>query len=242
MDAVIATSEEAASFVPNVVSVIPHGVDLDRFFPSKDQKASWSKTGMPGEYGIINVGRVRPEKGTDLFVEAMIAALPKLPGATAIIAGATKPKDLTFRKKLETRIKQTGLTERIRFLGEIPSQDLPDLLKGCKVLVALPRYEGYGLTPLEGMACGLPVVASKTGYFEEFLNAANEEKACGKIVQLEDYRTASKEILNLLSRQELLNKYSKNAMSQAKQNYSVLDEANAIKKVYEDLWARETRK
>ena len=48
--------EEAASFVPNVVSVIPHGVDLDRFFPSNDQKASWSKTGMPGDYGIINVG------------------------------------------------------------------------------------------------------------------------------------------------------------------------------------------
>ena len=46
MDAVIATSEEAASFVPNVVSVIPHGVDLDRFFPSNDQKPSWS-TGMP---------------------------------------------------------------------------------------------------------------------------------------------------------------------------------------------------
>ena len=100
MDAVIATSEEAASFVPNVVSVIPHGVDLDRFSPSKDQKESWSKTGMPGEYGIINVGRVRPEKGTDLFVEAMIEALPQLPKATAIIAGATKPKDLSFRKNL----------------------------------------------------------------------------------------------------------------------------------------------
>jgi len=88
----------------------------------------------------------------------------------------------------------------------------------------------------------LPVVASKTGYFEEFLNVTNGDKACGKIVHLEDYQTASKEILNLLSGQELFNKYSKNAISQAKQTYSALDEANAIKKVYEDLWARETRK
>ena len=102
-------------------------------------------------------------------------------------------------EKLEDRIKKTGLTERIRFLGEIPSQDLPDLLKGCKALVALPRYEGYGLTPLEGMACGLPIVASKTGYFEEFLNVSNEEKACGKIVPIDDYQSASKEILNLLT-------------------------------------------
>ena len=60
---------------------------------------------MLGEYGIISVGRVRPEKGTDLFVEAMIEALPKLPKATAIIAGATKPKDISFRKKLEAREK-----------------------------------------------------------------------------------------------------------------------------------------
>ena len=236
MDAVIATSEEAASFVPNVVSVIPHGVDLDRFSPSKDQKESWSKTGMPGEYGIISVGRVRPEKGTDLFVEAMIEALPQLPKATAIIAGSTKPKDLSFRKKLEARIEQTGLTERIRFLGEIPSQDLPALLKGCKALVALPRYEGFGLTPLEGMACGLPVIASKTGYFEEFLNVSNEKKACGKIVSIEDYKTASKEIVALLSDQELFGKFSENAINQSKEKYNVLEEANAINKVYEYLW------
>ncbi|MDA9670932.1 glycosyltransferase, partial [Paracoccaceae bacterium] len=137
-------------------------------------KENWSKTGMLGEYGIISVGRIRPEKGTDLFVEAMIEALPKLPKAIAIIAGATKLKDVSFRKKLEARIKEAGLAERIKFLGEVPSHELPALLKGCRTLVALPRYEGFGLTPLEGMACGLPIVASKTGYFKlGFLNFAN---------------------------------------------------------------------
>jgi len=236
MDAVIATSKEAASFVPNVVSVIPHGVDLDRFSPSKDQKESWSKTGMPGEYGIISVGRVRPEKGTDLFVEAMIEALPKLPKAIAIIAGATKPKDVSFRKKLEARIKEAGLAERIKFLGEVPSQELPALLKGCKTLVALPRYEGFGLTPLEGMACGLPIVASKTGYFEEFLNISDDKKACGKIVPTDDYQAASREIVALLTNQKLFDKFSSNAINQSTQKYSVLEEATAINKVYEDLW------
>ena len=239
MDAVIATSKEAASFVPNVVSIIHHGVDLDRFYPTKNQKENWSKTGIPGEYGIITVGRVRPEKGTDLFVEAMIEALPKLPKATAIIAGATKPKDISFRKKLETRIKEAGLAERIKFLDEIPSHELPALLKGCRALVALPRYEGFGLTPLEGMACGLPIVASKTGYFEEFLNISNEKKACGKIVPTDDYQTASKEIVALLTNQKLFDKFSSNAIDQAKQKYSVFEEATAINKVYQDLWNSE---
>lgn len=236
MDAVIATSEEAANFVPNVVATIPHGIDLDRFQPSKNQREDWARTGMPGEYGIISIGRVRPEKGTDLFVEAMIKALPKLPEATAIIAGATKSKDFAFRKKIEERIKQSGLVDRIKFLGEVPPHKLPELLKGCRALVALPRYEGFGLTPLEGMACGLPVIASKTGYFEEFVNISDEKKACGKIVSIEDHQTASEEIVKLLSNKALFNKYSMNAISLSKGKYSVLQEANFINKVYESLW------
>ena len=238
MDAVIATSEEAESYVSNVVSVIPHGIDLERFTPSKNQGSVWSKTGLPGEYGIINVGRIRPEKGTDLFVEAMIEALPKLPKATAIIAGATKQKYIPFKKRLEARIKQAGLTKRILFLGEIPSQELPALLRGCRALVALPRYEGYGLTPLEGMACGLPVIASDTGYFSEFIVARDEENSCGKIIPVEEYKTASKELIRLLSDEERFQKFSKNALKQVAKNYSVFSEAMAINKVYEKLWSQ----
>ena len=237
MDAVIATSEEAASFVANVVSVIPHGIDLERFTPSKNQKQSWAKTGMPGEYGIINVGRVRPEKGTDLFVEAMIKALPLLPTATAIIAGITKRRDLSFKRNLKNRIEQAGLTKRIIFLDEIPTQELPALLQGCRALVALPRYEGYGITPLEAMACGLPVIGSKTGYFEQFLNSDDQENSCGKIIPLEDHQTAAKEIIKLLSDEHSFRKFSHNALIQAKQKYNVLEEANAINKVYNRLWS-----
>ena len=133
MDAIIATSKEAASYVSNVVSIIPHGVDLDRFSPSKNQKASWAKTGLPGDYGIITVGRVRPEKGTDLFVEAMIEALPKLPKATAIIAGATKQKDLSFKRKLETRIKQSGLTKELYFSEKFHHKNCPPYCKGVEL-------------------------------------------------------------------------------------------------------------
>ena len=236
MDAVIATSREAASFVPNVVATIPHGVDLDRFQPSNNQEENWAKTGMPGEYGIISVGRVRPEKGTDLFVETMIEALPKLPKATAIIAGATKPSDLSFRKKIEDRIEQAKLKERIKFLGEVPSHEMPDLLKGCRALVALPRYEGFGLTPLESMACGLPVIASNTGHFKEFLNTHNENKACGSIVPIGDYEVATEKVTNILSDRKLFDKFSQNALLQVTKNYSAVEEAKAIKKVYEKLW------
>lgn len=236
MDAVIATSVEAARFVPNVVSIIPHGVDLNRFSPTKNQKESWLKTGLPGDYGIINIGRIRPEKGTDLFVEAMIETLPKLPKATAIIAGQAKQKDTPFKRKLETQIEQAGLSKRILFLGEVQPVDLPNLLRGSKLLVALPRYEGFGLTPLEAMACGLPVIASKTGHFEEFTNTGLPNKASGKIVSIDDSQAASKAIFDLLSDPLEYGQFSKNALTHVAKNYSVEKEAHAVQKVYQRLW------
>ncbi|MBC6442317.1 MAG: hypothetical protein GDA53_04170 [Rhodobacteraceae bacterium] len=74
MDAVIATTEDAAKYVPNVRAVVPHGVDTARFAPAHTRAATWAKPGFGGTRGIARVGRVRPEKGTDMFVDAMIAA------------------------------------------------------------------------------------------------------------------------------------------------------------------------
>ncbi|MES7358587.1 hypothetical protein U6X56_12390, partial [Cutibacterium acnes] len=72
MDAVIATTPKAASFVPNTTAVVPHGVDLQRFSPPPDKASAWADSGLPGRYGIGVFGRVRPDKGTDVFVDAMI--------------------------------------------------------------------------------------------------------------------------------------------------------------------------
>lgn len=169
MDAVIATTDAAAGFVPHVRATVPHGVDTDRFTPAADRAAAWATTGFPGAYGIVTVGRIRPEKGTDRFVAAMIRALPQLPGATAVIIGMAKPADRAFVKALEAQIAQAGLADRILFAGEVPAPQMPALLQGAGLLMALPRYEGYGLTPLEAMAAGVPVVATDTGHFAEFV-------------------------------------------------------------------------
>ena len=87
MDAVIATTEEAAGFVPHVRAVVPHGVDTDLFTPAEDRAAAWAAQGVGGTLGIATIGRIRPEKGTDLFVEAMLRLLPDLPGAVALVLG-----------------------------------------------------------------------------------------------------------------------------------------------------------
>jgi mannosyltransferase len=168
MDAVIATTELAASFVPNVAAVVPHGVDTDRFRPAPNRSDAWARTGFPGRRGIATVGRVRPEKGTDRFVDAMIAVLPAFPDVTALVIGAATGAFASFDKELRDRVANAGLSDRIIFTGEIEPERLRLIYQGLSVLVALPRYEGYGMTALEAMASGTPVVLSDTGNFREF--------------------------------------------------------------------------
>ncbi len=79
MDRVIATSPEAASYLRVPSTVIPHGVDVERYRPAENREAQWAATDLPGRYGIGVFGRIRRQKGLDLFVEATrVGATPRL--------------------------------------------------------------------------------------------------------------------------------------------------------------------
>ncbi|MEO0371780.1 MAG: glycosyltransferase family 4 protein, partial [Pseudomonadota bacterium] len=168
MDAVIATTEEAATFVPHVRAVVPHGVETDRFTPAPDRAAAWVATGYPGTRGIATIGRIRPEKGTDRFVEAMLDLLPKHPKTTALVIGRATREHAGFLNDLKAKIAKAHLQDRILFPGEIAPEDLPNLVRALSMVVQLPRYEGYGMTPLEGMASAVPFVATDQGYYRSF--------------------------------------------------------------------------
>lgn len=238
MDAVIATTEAAAAFVPGVRAVVPHGVDVGRFVPAADRAAAWAATGFPGEYGILTVGRIRPEKGTDIFVQAMIRALPALPGAVAVVAGLAKGADEVFLARLKAEVATAGLTGRILFPGEVAAEHMPALMQGCRLLMALPRYEGYGVTPIEAMACGVPIIASATGHFPEFAGRDGGNDQAGVIVALEDAEAAATAAVALLSDPARHAAWASAARDRAVRLFSVTREAAGIRAVYDGLWAQ----
>ena len=234
MDAVIATTPEAARFVPGVRAVAPHGVDTERFHPAPSREAAWSATGYPGTAGIAAIGRIRPEKGTDRFVAAMIAALPHLPGTTALVIGKAAPEHASFLSGLKAEVAAAGLTERILFPGEIDPDALPGLVRGLSLLVALPRYEGYGVTPLEAMASAVPFVASDAGWFKEFSGGG----AAGLVIAGGEAAMAAQEIVATLSDPVRHGAMAAAARARAVEHFSVAAEAEAINAVYEELWSQ----
>ncbi|MEL7100555.1 MAG: glycosyltransferase family 4 protein [Pseudomonadota bacterium] len=168
MDAVIATTEKAAEFVPNVRAVVPHGVDTTRFFPAEDRASAWAALGYGGSAGIATIGRIRPEKGTDRFVHAMLELLPQHPGLTALVIGKVAREHTGFADTLRRTIAAAGLDSRILWPGEVGPDRMPELMRGLSLVMQLPTYEGFGMVPLEGIASGTPFVATDTGYYAAF--------------------------------------------------------------------------
>lgn len=237
MDAVIATSEAAAKFVPGCRAVVPHGVDTNRFSPAKDRASAWRDTGFPGDYGIVTVGRIRPEKGTDLFVKAMLRALPMLPGAVAVVVGIAKSGDAAYLADLKAEVAAAGMADRLIFAGQVPPEQMPGLLQGARLLMALPRYEGFGVTPIEAMACAVPFIASQTGHFLEFAGPADDPKQAGHVVALEDWAAAADAAVSLLNDAPRYGVMARAARDRAVDQFGVSREAAAIEAIYREVWA-----
>src|SRR5580698_2595200 len=112
MDAIIATNDISASFLKREATVIPHGVDTDIYAPPADRAAAFAEAGLPGRYAIGCFGRVRAQKGTDLFVDAMCRLLPLYADFTAVIVGAITVEQTGFADELKKRIAAAGLQSR----------------------------------------------------------------------------------------------------------------------------------
>jgi mannosyltransferase len=166
MDAIIATSEVSASFLKRKATVIPHGVDTERYAPPANRAAAFRQAGLPGRYAIGCFGRVRAQKGSDVFVEAMCQLLPRFPDFTAVIVGAITPEQSGFAKDLEKRIEAAGLRPRILIMGELPIEEVQRWYQRLTIYVFSSRNEGFGLTLIEAMAAGAALVASRAGAAE----------------------------------------------------------------------------
>jgi len=232
VDAVIATSSRSGSFLEVPYRVIPHGVDLDRFHPPESSDDQWAAAGLPGHHAIGCFGRIRHQKGSDLFVDAMIELLPSRPDWTAVILGRVTAEHRSFADGLERRIAAAGLSERIVFLGEVDDQT--PWYRRIALFVAPSRNEGFGLTPLEAMASGKAVVASDAGSYADLVVPGET----GAVVAAGDGAALTAAIGLYLDDPERLRRHGEAGLARARSIYPLDREAEALAAVYEDLWAR----
>lgn len=230
-DAIVSVTRHSASFLERCDAVIPHGVDTSEFVPTQDREAAWREGGLPGRFGIGIFGRVRPSKGTDLFVEAMCATLPRHPEYTAIITGLTKPSDATFRERLIQRIRNAQLEDRIIFLGDLDFPEIKRWYQRISLCVAIPRSEGFGLTPLEAMASGAPALTSSEGCFPDLI----KDGVNGMRVPTGDLDAVIEALDTLLEDPIRLAQMGRSAREIVLRQWSITNEAAALQTLYDKV-------
>lgn len=153
---------------PDKVFVLYSGVD-DRFYPVNDPiltKRTLDHYGLSGRPYIFTAGTIQPRKNYDRLVDAICRL--NQPDLHLAIAGEKGWLDAP----LYDRIKELGMTARVHFLGFVPDEDLPVLYSNAQVFALPSLYEGFGLPPLEAMACGVPVVTSNRSSLPEVVGDA----------------------------------------------------------------------
>lgn len=235
VDAVIATSQAAAERVPHVRAVVPHGVDVARFqTPVAVADTPWQ--GFQRVVGIV--GRVRPEKGTDLFVQALCEVLPQHNDACAVVVGKTTAKYQRFQADLQAQLFAAGIDDRVFFLDEVAYAEMPGIYQALDIVCAPARYEGYGLVPIEAMCSGTAVVASRTGAYPDMI--ADGEN--GFLTKIGDAQALIEALGRLLSDDALLAQQKAASQAMVAERFSIEREVAGVSAVYEALWAENCRR
>lgn len=233
-DKVIATSARSASFLEREASIILHGIDRKIFTPTPDRAALRTTLDLPEKGPLIGCfGRIRHQKGNDLFVKVMCQVLPKFPDAKALIMGRATADNQDFLKDLTRQVEDAGLSARILFREEVPIEQLAAHFQALDLYIAPQRWEGFGLTPIEAMACGAPVVATRVGAFEEMI----ENGKNGYLVDVQDITAMAQHIEQMLQTPDQLTQMGQVAQDVTKAKFDITREAAEINDIYRMMLA-----
>lgn len=231
MDKVIATSEKAGKYLEVPHDVIMHGIDTEKYTPTSDKSRIRNELGLPDGFLVGCYGRVRFQKGIDIFVKSMIDICKLNPEAYGIISGKVTSGNQKYTENLKQLIESEGLSERILFLGEQPTENIPLLFRSLDVYVAPQRWEGFGLTPIEAMSSGVPVIATKAGIFEEMIIP----NKTGYIVEYEDTNAITKHLSDLMVDNALLAEMFAHSRARVVEAFNINKEANSLIGIYKQI-------
>ncbi|MBU3035915.1 glycosyltransferase family 4 protein [Tritonibacter mobilis] len=232
MDQVIATSAKGAKYLEVPAQVVHHGINTRDFTPTADKPALRRKLGLPEEAILVGCyGRIRAQKGTDVFVDAMLEILKNHPKAVGVVMGRATEKHVDFARDLRARVAAAGMQDRLLFPPEVPVWEVAQWYQALDLYVAPQRWEGFGLTPLEAMSCGVPVVATRVGAFEELI----APDITGKLIDPGEVSQMIEAIDAVLTPEGRLSAWSVASRQRVEEQFAIEREAETLIAIYRAL-------
>ncbi|MEV4121331.1 glycosyltransferase [Micromonospora sp. NPDC049645] len=209
------------------MTVVPSGVNLATFAPlgpAADRE--------PGLARILTVGRLVERKG----FQTVIRAMALVPDAECLVVGGP-PEGLLetdpYARRLRALAESCGVADRVHLVGAVPREEMGRWYRSADLLVAAPWYEPFGLTPLEAMACGVPVVGTAVGGIRDTVL----DGTTGDLVPARDPQALATAIQGLLDDRIRRFAYAAAARERARARYSWAATAERLVEVYSEVAA-----
>lgn len=254
VDAVIGCSEYITGKIRNTFPqhaercrTVYNGVDTEHFRNSNGKRQARDIR----RKRLLFVGRVSPEKGVHVLLEAFQHVIEKYPDTELEIVGpqGIPPFGSIVGLSDERRIKElarfysmsyrsylqdslcSGLSSQVFFTGSVPHLDLPEYYRQADILINPSLYEAFGMTLVESMACQLPVIATRVGGMVEIV----EDGKSGLLVEPDNASDLARAILNLLSNEGLRKTMGIAGRKRAVESFSYEMTAESLRQCYTRL-------
>jgi mannosylfructose-phosphate synthase len=199
------------------ITVIPPGVDINRFKPSKSGEER-IETGFPNRY-ILCLSRIDTNKGHDLLLNAFDIVSKKFPDIHLVIGGGspeTTKREQEILSMLHEIAEKKNMKDRVHIVGYVPDSLMASSYQNAELFVLPSIFEPFGMTALEAMACGTPVVASKLGGIREVITHGKN----GLLVDPTNANEFANAIIMLLQNKKLLSSMELEARKSVQDCYS----------------------
>lgn len=214
------------------VEIVPNGIDVEKAV--KSIKSKVHKVGGQKKI-IITTSRLVYKNGVDILIEAM-ALLKKEGLANNIqcqILGGGQDEE-----KLKELTRVSGLSNEVVFLGHINQEIVYDYLANADIFVRMSRSEGLGISFLEAMGAGLPIIATRVGGIPDFLkdpSDVSEDKATGLFAKVNDPKDLADKIRMLINDENLAQTIASNGKNLVLTQYSWDIVAGKMKTIFDNL-------
>jgi D-inositol-3-phosphate glycosyltransferase len=223
----------------NRIAVIPCGVNLEELFPIDKQMARILLRLPKDEKILLQLGRIVPRKGIDNVIQALAKLSCRRHHIRLIVVGGdARPKQHDHEaQRLKMLAKELGVTASIQFVGHKNRDELKYYYSAADLFITTPWYEPFGITPLESMACGTPVIGSNVGGIKYSV----ADDVTGKLVPPKDPDALAGAISELLLRPEKLNAMGEESVRRVRKLFTWQQVASRMHKLYGEVIAGSAR-
>jgi glycosyltransferase involved in cell wall biosynthesis len=224
MSIIVSTPTEKEDYVRDYdisgdkLKIIPPGVDTTRFAPG-DKEKSLILIGMPKKRIIFSLSRIDSRKGLDLLIRAAGRVMEHVEDIVLVIGGGSKDMG-EDEKEVLTGLKgiagDMGILDKVLFTGYLPDDIVPAYYSAAEMFIVPSRYEPFGLTILESMSVGTPVIATKFGGPSHIITHGTD----GFLVDPEDEKEFASLVQTLLNDMSIHEKISAEGIKTIMEKYS----------------------